>query len=509
MKYLGLVALILAVQGPPVPVLPATVHGRVVDAVTGQPLVRATVQLLGVSAPRGTSYVLSRDTAADGSFSFSNVPPGDYMIEASRGGYVTNTYGKRDNVTPPQILQPGKVLSGVEIALTPGGVIYGRLADDRGDPVIGATVQAWRRIYREGRRDFVVAQTVTSNDLGDYRLYLLMPGEYHVSVTEPSLFGSGSIPWFYPGAVDRSEAQAISVKAGEIVGGVSFRAVPTRVQRVSGVVHGAGGDGVAVILASRGGNVRMEATADPQTGAFQFGGVPPGAYTLVAHTTKMQSSMPLDIRGGDITNARITLPPGLTIPVRVRIEGHAVPDPELENLYFTVRRDPATTGLADDMYSPFADGRLMFELPAGDYRVDITRPQDAYVTSMKIGDVDVLNQGLRVTASSEIPLEIVVGLKPGSVSGRVSGKSGATAVLVPDADRRNHRALYKSARVSSSGEFQFPRVPPGEYKLFVWQEENGGPWLDPEYLRQYEDRATPVQVKAGARTIVEGLVPVF
>jgi hypothetical protein len=378
MRYLGLVIVILSLQNSPVPVPPAAIQGTVVDAGTGQPLARATVQVVGVRTGHSPSYLLSRDTAPDGTFSFPNVPPGDYMIEASRGGYISNAYGRRDTATPIQLLKSGQLLSGVEIALTPGGVVYGRLVDDRGDPVIGGTVQAWRRVYREGRRDFVVAQTVTSNDLGDYRLYLLMPGEYLVSVTESSLFERGSMPWFYPGTVDRSEAQTINVSAGEVLGGVSFRAVPTRVQRVAGVVYGAGGDGVAVILTSRGGTVQMDTTADPQTGAFQFAAVPPGAYTLAAHTTAMKSFIPLDVRGGDIANARITLAPGFKIPVRVRIGGHgAGPDPELENLYFSPRREPAILGLDEDTYSPFEDGRLIFELLAGDYRVEIKRPQDA------------------------------------------------------------------------------------------------------------------------------------
>ena len=94
------------------------------------------------------------------------------------------------------------------------------------------------------------------------------------------------------------------------------------------------------------------------------------------------------------------------------------------------------------------------------------------------------------------------------MSGRAAGKN-ATVVLVPDLARRAQRSLYKSAKAGTSGEFAFQKVPPGDYKVFAWQEENGGPWLDPEYLRQYEERGTPLRVETGKATVLEGMVPVL
>jgi hypothetical protein len=82
---------------------------------------------------------------------------------------------------------------------------------------------------------------------------------------------------------------------------------------------------------------------------------------------------------------------------------------------------------------------------------------------------------------------------------------------VPDASRRNQRPLYKSTK-ASNGVFHFKQVPPGDYKLFAWSEDtidNGGPWLDPEYLRKYEDRATPVRIQGDMKTIVDRPIPAF
>ncbi|HZI50569.1 MAG TPA: carboxypeptidase-like regulatory domain-containing protein, partial [Terriglobia bacterium] len=299
MRVLSVLLLMFAGQGTSVPIAPATVQGRVLDSTTGLPVSAATVELQGHSVPGGPSYFLSRDTVDDGTFNFPYVPPGDYAVEASGAGYVPAT------AQPQRLtLKPGQSLGGMQISLTPGAVIYGRAVDDRGDPVVGGIVQALRITYRAGRRDRIVDGSVMSNDLGEYRLFRLLPGEYQVSVIDLSRTERASVEWFYPGTVDPSEALVITLRAGEVVGGIGLPSVPTRGRRVSGSVQGAGGYGVSVILASRGTNLRMERTADPDTGGFVFNGVPPGAYTLAAHTTQLRANLPLEVRGADISNAR-------------------------------------------------------------------------------------------------------------------------------------------------------------------------------------------------------------
>ena len=355
----------------------------------------------------------------DGTFSFQNVPPGDYVIEVSRSGYITNFYGEMQNEStpPPHTLNPGQALSGVDVGLTPGAVIYGRLLDDRGEVVVGGTVQALKTTYRDGRRQRMIVQSVTSDDLGDYRLFLLKPGEYLVSVSEGAFAGRPAVPWFFPGTVDSDSARAFQLRAGESLGGVTFTSVPTRGRRVSGSIRGAAGSRASVLLSSRSGDVQMEQPVTPD-GDFAFNGVSPGAYTLVARTSELKAAMTLSVQNTDILNANISLAPGFRIPVRVRIDGHGDgPDPDLEKLYFAVRHEPPVSGLDSDVYSPFAEGKLVFELLAGDYRLDFARPsngEDMYLKSIRHGEIDVLHQGLRVSNSSDTPIEILVGTNPGS-----------------------------------------------------------------------------------------------
>src|SRR5215207_1053915 len=170
-KVSGLLLLMGVFQAP---VPPARIEGLVRDALTSQPVARATVELRG-GPVRGNTYVLSRDTGADGTFTFQNIPPGDYAIEVSHSGHINQL------ISAMQTLNPGQALTGVEIRLAPSGVIYGQLVNDRNEPVVGATVQAVRTRYRDGQRANFVAQSVASNDLGEYRLFNLPAGEYRVA----------------------------------------------------------------------------------------------------------------------------------------------------------------------------------------------------------------------------------------------------------------------------------------------------------------------------------------
>jgi len=495
---------------------PGSIDGIVVEAASGRPIPRATVQLQSQGAvvaagPRGgtptTNASVVTLTRDDGSFSFKTVNPGPISLQAELAGYIPESYGLSTEslrITPP-MLQPGQKLSRVRLALTRGAVISGRLIDDRGEAVAGAAVQAMKTIYRSGLRERQVVQSVASNDLGEFRLFMLRPGEYHVSVQIGKR--GQALPFFFPGTIDAKASQALELREGETMANVNFQSVPTRTRRVTGTVQGHGGDGVGVILSPVNGTVPIQQTLDQTSGTFQFTDVAPGAYTLVARTAEIRSSISIDVRNADMLNMRIGLAPGFRIPVRVRIEGRPPgDDPELENLYFIARPEIVVPGLEGETYSPFANGRFSLELLPGLHRLDITRPEGAYVRSMTLGGVDVLNSGLNVTNSTDQALEVVVAFDSGTLQGRTE-RPNATVVLVPDTSRRAVRWLYRSMTVGPGGEFRFEKVPPGDYKLFAWTGD-GGPWLEPEYLARYEDRGVPVHIDADKRTVAAQAIPV-
>jgi hypothetical protein len=511
MKTLALLLLLLQQRGAisPEVQIPASVDGVVVDSQTGRPLAGATVLFQTNGGPAGT---MIRVTGTDGTFAFRNVTPGGYIIEASRGGYVPEKYGVPLSSAPPIIAQltPGQKLSGLRLVMTPGGAITGRLTDDRGEAVVGAVVQALKTTYSNGRPQKTLVQTVVSNDLGEYRFFMLKPGQYTITVEPPSvayrLNQASTIPLYYPGTIDVNAAQPIDLQTAQTIDGVNFVSIPTRNRRVEGTVQASGSDPIGVLLSPLNGTSSSQVAIDVSNGQFQFNNVIPGAYMLVARSSEMRSVIPLDVRNADFLGTRIALGPGYKIPVRVRIEGNPVSgDPEVENLYFDVRPELPVPGLEPETYSPVANGRFTLEVLRRAYRIDIARTQDYYIKSMTLEGVDVLNQGLSVTSSMEGPLEMLVAKTFGSVEGRTD-RPDVTVVLVPDAARRGQQALFKSVK-PNSGTFRFEKGPPGDYKLFALTEENGGPYLDPEYIQKYENRGTPVRVQGNMITRVDTALP--
>lgn len=72
----------------------AIVRGSVVDSISGEPMIQASVRLL---AGRDSSLVAGAMTGADGSFALNNVSSGRYIVEASYVGYANSYRNVRIN----------------------------------------------------------------------------------------------------------------------------------------------------------------------------------------------------------------------------------------------------------------------------------------------------------------------------------------------------------------------------------------------------------------------------
>ena len=70
-----------------------------------------------------------------------------------------------------------------------GGTIVGRILDENFEPVTGIQVQSLMYTYQNGTRTLVSERQVQTNDLGEYRLYWLTPGDHFVSAIPNSRRG--------------------------------------------------------------------------------------------------------------------------------------------------------------------------------------------------------------------------------------------------------------------------------------------------------------------------------
>jgi hypothetical protein len=123
-------------------------------------------------------------TNADGRFAFSGLTAGAYQIDASKPGWLTGAYGRRrpgGNSSSLEIAD-GERRNDLTITVWRTAVIGGRVADDRGDPLIGAEVRAIRQTYIAGRPQGETPIRVRTDDRGVYRFADLLPGDYIVAV---------------------------------------------------------------------------------------------------------------------------------------------------------------------------------------------------------------------------------------------------------------------------------------------------------------------------------------
>ncbi len=326
----------LAAQGPDGT---ASLKGRVIDAVSGQPVsgiaLRIGYQPRVPSSPGGNPPPPDRNaiTAADGTFEIAALPAGDYAIHQTGfhlnpgARYLEIAYGVRrpGGASAHLTVAKGATLD-VTIHAWPAASISGQVVDERGRPVAGADV--WLL-----SRDTSSSGFTRTDTRGAYRIGGLLPGRYATVVpvaieNRPTKAGLrawlSAIVWpaRFPYLLDRdgrtvlythylappppagdgrpnvfvssySGGASSAADAGYVLStgeqrgdvGITLRARPGR--RVAGVASVASGSvtGVIVTLKPAGlanadyGHLMATAAAD---GRFVFVAAPEGEYTLTA-----------------------------------------------------------------------------------------------------------------------------------------------------------------------------------------------------------------------------------
>jgi hypothetical protein len=252
-----------------------------------------------------------------------------------------------------------------------------------------------------------------------------------------------------------------------------------------------------------------------RAGTFDFANVTPGLYRIIATSVDKHGSMTIDVRDSDIDNVELVPRSGILVSTHVRIEGRpaATEDPAYAFLRFRYKSEPGIPGDPGSIYSTFSDGSVNLDLTPGEggwislVAVADTPAefQDAYIQSIRMGARDVLNNGLEFNAESDAKMEIVIGVQAGRISGTVKDDSqspsiNTTVVLVPDSVRRGRPDAFKTAMTDESGNFQIGQIPPGDYIAFAWDDVETDQWLDPEFIRQYQSRGTPVHIDKSSRS---------
>jgi len=541
-----------------------TIQGLVVRAGTSQPLKGVRISLQR-SAQQGQQPALSPVvTDAAGRFVVTGVEAGQYHITAERDGYVRQEFGQRRPTGSGTLVN---VAAGQQITLNfsllPAGVISGRAFNEDNEPVPRLTVQAYTYRYNDGKRSLAPVGNTQTNDLGEYRIFWLSPGEYFVSVLTPNPAAgpgvvnaaeqfirafdrSGSLPEIYfPGTLDPESAAPLALAAASELRGIDFSIRPIATVKVrgrvtspvalpSGAPGAAGGAGrpgpgapiqLTLTRASSAGSplglpaapFGPAATRVNPDGMFELNNVVPGSYLLTAIARVPPSGeyvarTRLEVGNADINNVNLALSPGVAIQGRLQVEQPAPDGFKISQLRVQLN---STDGLPMNRNASVQDdGTFKLEsVPAGDYRVFISNVRPGwYLESGRAGSQDAVNGLITVSVGQDLAMQLQLGFTTGSVSGSVVDQKGdrfpgALAALVPEGPRRGRPNAYFATQTDQEGKFNFNAVPPGNYKLFAWEEIPTGAYQDPVYLRRFEDRGRPVRVEKNANATVD--VPVI
>jgi protocatechuate 3,4-dioxygenase beta subunit len=317
------------------PTATGRIAGRIVADGANTPIAGAMVTLFPSLPPRPARPMapgrmmwrpIQTQTDDDGRFVFEKVAAGAYRVDVQKTGFAGVGEPGR---APTTDVAAGKTTD-VTVTLQKGGVIAGKVLDAQGEPLPDVRMMAMRRLDRQAMppqaaNAIFLAPAAASgqqqtNDLGEFRLANLAPGEYYVAAmpnggmpfggpgTTPTATGKASLTTYYPGTNDQAAASPIKVTAGDTVYNIVFGMQSAPGFRITGQVvdeNGAAVSGAMVMLMPArpvgGFNPPNHATSG-ENGRFTFVDIPSASY-------RVNASIPIQLgngRGSTVTSSGAT-----------------------------------------------------------------------------------------------------------------------------------------------------------------------------------------------------------
>ncbi len=412
-----------------------TVDGRVIDGMTRAPV--AGVDVL-FSLPIGAEETVT--SGGDGQFS----------IQLGPGGYEVRAVGEL-LYAPARPLKVGRVGAPLrlDVEVTRLARVRGRVVDDGGAGVVGATVAVAPAREASGAydTDAVLETSVTSGADGAFEL-TVFPGEVRLAADAPGGYGRVTVPGVPPAAVHDGVEIRLQAHAG-----------------VAGVVRGP--DGAVVAGAVVHATVRVaemkvseQLTRESDAGGrFRFDRIKPASLTLEARAAGFAASAPVTMSpapGEQRDGVVLALGEPLELAGRVvDAAGAPVADAkvELERPGSRAGRPPVRTG---------ADGTFRFvDLDAGPFALVARAP--GYARARR-DQVAAPAEGVELTLQS-----------PGRIRGVVTDAAGrpvrdftvSVELFVPVGGQSSARAPGPTRFAAEDGRYELGPVEPGRYDLVI------------------------------------------
>jgi hypothetical protein len=273
----------------------------------------------GRSGSKGAEVIdaLEERSGADGSYSISQVPPGDYWAVAKLEGYLLPVSFANDETEArdlerlmagaQQIHITANSTTSANVRLERGGSVVGQVVFEDRSPAVGWDV--W--LVPLGAKEVTPVASPypgiseildplshlgdnETDDEGNFRMAGIPPGKYLVAtrlevesgrrITEQGYSTGNSsqqILMFAPGVMGRERATPIEIRADETVGDINVNLDLSHLRSIRGRVLSAKdhqpADGTVVSAYNGDYGQRARAAAD---GSYHLDFLPPGTYTL-------------------------------------------------------------------------------------------------------------------------------------------------------------------------------------------------------------------------------------
>jgi Carboxypeptidase regulatory-like domain len=288
------------------------ITGRVTLAKDGSPIPGAVIRLIPPIIV-GQLNFQSAMTDSNGAYRFHQVREGAYFIEASKDGFVPQTY-KRD-ASPEgtaERVNASTRLTGMNFQMTPEAVISGIVTNSEAQPVPAVSVAVVAKTPNGSPRHSALLETKTDTN-GHFALKGLPAGTYFVCVNGPNGYsiGPNDRVWYrerwYKDATSPEAAVPITVEEGEDQTGL--RIIVEREKRFNVIVWPTGPDGQVepdrydVMLEHR-----SHSSSKQADGSYIIPAIPAGHYTLVSTAWSGVQYVGQGETSFDITGADVNVP---------------------------------------------------------------------------------------------------------------------------------------------------------------------------------------------------------